>query len=303
VGVVFPAFRIVDPGAPAGASAWTGLGGCGGFRSITDLIVVLMLIQGKLVSGLNPLRLSVIIESMKEWALRLVMVMVMAGFCQEVWAVSQSSNFRIDEDFIGGGGLIESNSANFRSAESIGDTAVGETGSTSFQTHDGYTTTNDPALSVTVPFTSIDFGELSLATAKTATSNFSVKNYTSFGYIVQLSGGSPKTGNDPLEPINPAGASQTGTEQYGINLVANTSPVAQGADPVQQPDATFGFGVAAAGYDTPNMYKFVEGDTIARATRSSGQTDYTISYIVNASTTTAGGTYTGTHQLIVIGTY
>ena len=43
-----------------------------------------------------------------------------------------------------------------------------------------------------------------------------------------------------------------------INLVANTSPVTLGADPVQDPDSTFSFGLVSADYSSPNLYKYVK---------------------------------------------
>jgi hypothetical protein len=97
--------------------------------------------------------------------------------------------------------------------------------------------------------------------------------------------------------MSSAATSQVGVEQYGINLVANTLPTSFGANPIS------GFGVAASGYNTLNNYKYVSGDMIASAPKSSAQTNFTISYIVNASTTTAGGTYTGSQTLVCTGTY
>jgi hypothetical protein len=98
-------------------------------------------------------------------------------------------------------------------------------------------------------------------------------------------------------------ASSVGTEQFGINLRANTSPATFGADPVQVPDNTFSFGTVAAGYNTPNQYKYVKGDTIASSSRSSGETDYTISYIMNIGNLTPGGTYNMAHVLVATSTF
>jgi hypothetical protein len=99
------------------------------------------------------------------------------------------------------------------------------------------------------------------------------------------------------------GSSAPGTEQYGINVVANTAPASFGADPAQDPDPTFSFGEAAANYDTANSYRYNSGETIARAIKNSGKTDYTISHIANISSTTPGGSYSGAHTLICTGTY
>ncbi len=45
------------------------------------------------------------------------------------------------------------------------------------------------------------------------------------------------------------------------------------------------------------------GDIIASAPKTSARTDFTLSYIVNASNATAGGTYSGRMTLVCTGTY
>jgi hypothetical protein len=91
-----------------------------------------------------------------------------------------------------------------------------------------------------------------------------------------------------------------GIEQFGINLVANTLPISFGANP---DNGQFGFGSVASGYNTPNNFRYVNGETIASASKDSGITNYTISYIVNVAPLTAGGTYTANQALVVTGTY
>jgi hypothetical protein len=92
---------------------------------------------------------------------------------------SQSSNYKIDESFIGGGGRIDEASANFHAAESIGDVGVGNSASTNFQINTGYTTTNDPSLSFVINNNgAVNFGALSAGLTNTATGSFSVYNTT-----------------------------------------------------------------------------------------------------------------------------
>jgi hypothetical protein len=98
-------------------------------------------------------------------------------------------------------------------------------------------------------------------------------------------------------------ASVVGTEQFGINLKANTSPISFGSEASQAPDSSFAFGAATSGYNTANNFRYVAGEQIAGAARSSGETDYTISYIVNTSTTTPAGQYIGRQSLVAVGTY
>lgn len=222
-----------------------------------------------------------------------------------VAAQGSSNNFRIDESFIGPGGSLESSSDNFSTApggQSVGNTGGGESESGSFRTQAGSQTTNDPSLTCEVTSSSLDFGAFSTSVTSTATATFSVLNYTAYGYSVQIVGDPPSTGSHTLNAMSSNGSASPGTEQFGINLVDNATPDI-GANPVQVPDNTFSFGEAAANYDTADSFRYVDGESIAKSDESSGQTDYTISYIVDTSNNTPGGTYSGSQSIVCIGTY
>jgi len=225
----------------------------------------------------------------------------MLGFVSAAYGDSlKSAHYQIDESFVGGSGLVQSSSANYKEGESIGDTGIGNSASANYQTNSGYTTTNDPALSFAVNTASANFGSFSPSAAATTTSTFQVSNYTSYGYVVQIVGNPPSNGNHTLSAMTTTGPSQAGVEQFGINLVANTSPVSFGANPVQ---GIAGAGTAAANYNTSNSYRYVSGETVATAPKSSGVTTYTISYLVNVSSLTPGGQYTSSQVLVCTGTY
>lgn len=217
------------------------------------------------------------------------------------YAIS-SNNYKIEEDFLGGGGHTQSSSASFQAEDTLGATAAGEAVGALFKAFSGATTTSDPSLSFIVETSNVNLGALSTSLARTGTATFSTLNYTSYGYNVQTIGNPPDNGSHTLTAMA-GGVSQTNTEQFGINLVANTSPATLGADPLQLPDSATSFGVAAPGYSTANNYKYASGDTIASAPKSSGKTTYTISYIANISNNTPGGSYSGKQTLICIGTY
>ena len=151
----------------------------------------------------------------------------------------QSPNYKFDESVLGGGGLVQSNSANYQAGETIGETVAGNSASTNFQFSASNKTTPDPALSFSVNNTSASFGNFSPSTAATATSSFSVSNYTSYGYAVQILGAPPMNGSYTLTAMAATGSSQAGTEQFGMNLVANTLPTSLGANPDH---GQFGFG-------------------------------------------------------------
>lgn len=212
----------------------------------------------------------------------------------------QSNSYRFEESTVGGGGLIQSNSANFQSGVSLGDTAIGNSASENFQMESGSRTTNDPTLSFSVNSGAANFGDFSPSVPATTTSTFSVSNYTSYGYVVQITGDTPTNGSHVLPAMTTSGPSQAGVEQFGINLVANTEPTSVGANPQH---GLFASGDPAPNYGTANSYRYVSGETIALASKSSGVTNYTISYLANVGSLTPGGQYKANQVIICTGTY
>jgi hypothetical protein len=212
----------------------------------------------------------------------------------------QSSSYRFEESTLGGGGLNRSSSSSYQGSSSVGDVGNGAAASANYQVQQGSQTTNDPALSFSIGSSSANFGVFSPATAATTTSSFSISNYTSYGYVVQILGTPPTNGAHTLTPITTNDTSHVGTEQFGINLVANTLPVSVGANPDH---GQFGFGTASSNYGTSNNYRYVSGETIASSPKSSGVTTYTISYLANVGSLTPGGTYTSNQTLVVTGTF
>lgn len=214
-----------------------------------------------------------------------------------------SGTYGVSEAFFGTGGELNACSTTYCSKQAAGELTIGATGSTTYKAQAGFNTDRTPSLTFVVPAQNINLGVLSPGTTKTTTATFSVYSYLSSGYVVQTVGNGPTNSGHQLTPLASPTASNSGAEQFGINLVANTSPVSFGANPGQIPDATFGFGVAATGYNTANQYKYVNGDTIAQSLSSSGETDYTMSYIFNATALTPGGTYTMNQVLVATATF
>lgn len=226
--------------------------------------------------------------------------LIIYGFWQQPAQAQQSANFRFIESSIGGSGFQGSESANFQSSGASGLIGLGNSASTNVQVNAGHVTTSDPTLTFSVNSSAVNFGTFSAAVAATATATFEVINYTSYGYVVQILGEVPKYGSHEIDAMASTGPSQVGVEQFGLNLVANTSPISFGANPDQ---GQFGFGVAASNYNTVNNFRFVSGETIASAPKSSGNTIYTISYIVNVASLTPGGQYSGNQTILCVGTY
>lgn len=157
--------------------------------------------------------------------------------------------------------------------------------------------TND-AMAFVVNTSSVSMNpNLSISSTAKGTATFDVTvGCTDLGYVVTIIGTAPTNGTYTLNNLTAPSASSPGTEQYGINLVANTSP-SVGADP------SGGSGAAASGYNTPDLFKYVAGNTIATTATYSAQTTYTVSFIANAAATTPASIYNTTHTLICTATF
>lgn len=245
---------------------------------------------------------------MKSRVLRLGVVAALMLLAVPAIAHAQytSPSYEIDEIFIGGGGELDACGTAYCADQILGGTAVGDTASDNFQAQGGFGTPGEPTLEMSVTNNNIDLGVLNESSTAAASANFSVSNYLSNGYVVRIYGDPPTNHTGPgthaLTALNSPSLSQPGTEQFGINLVANSTP-GIGADPSQSPDGTFSFGQAYAGYDTPDYFKYVDEDVIAESNRSTGFTDYTISIIANITTSTPGGQYITTLVVQAIATF
>jgi hypothetical protein len=176
-------------------------------------------------------------------------------------------------------------------------------GTSGYQANSGFNSDRIESLEFQVNTGSVDLGTVTTSNTGTGTATFSVKSYLANGYQVVTASPPPKYGTYTLSGMPSQAASSPGTEQFGINLKANTSPTTFGAEPAQVPDATFSYGDAAPGYNRPDVYKYVNGDVIASSLKSSGETDYTISYIMNIGNLTPGGTYNMAHVLVAPSTF
>lgn len=228
-------------------------------------------------------------------------IVLLAG--AKVYAQSTSTGYSINEYNFGIGAENDLNSASYKAQGSAGALGVGDTSSSNYLAQTGSLTPREEFLEMVVNVATINLGTLTTSSASTGTGTFYIRAYTSSGYYVQTISPTPTNGSKALAAMASAAASSPGTEQFGINLVANTSPATFGANPAPAPDGTFGYGAAATGYSTTNQFKYNIGDTIATAPKGIGRTDFTISYIANISPISAGGDYTAQHILVVVATY
>ena len=232
---------------------------------------------------------------------------VLIAAVNPIWHVfaqtPSSGNFELGEYFIGPAGTTDSNSSNFNVQGNLGDIGAGESSSSNYNLLAGFTTDSEPTLLFVVNGGEVDLGVLSTSSTGTGTATFSVGAYNADGVVVQTLSDPPTNGPATLDPMTATAASSQGTEQFGMNLVANTDPEAFGANPIQVPDASFSFATVAAGYNTANQYRYNVGEIIAESTQSSGQTDFTISYIANIAPLTEGGVFEMDHILVATATY
>lgn len=117
-----------------------------------------------------------------------------------------SSSYGVDEVFMGAGGANDMSSATYRGRASLGDTAVGNSASGSYQAYSGFTTNADPYIEMDVTTSSTDLGYLSTTATSSATTTFTVRTYLASGYNVV-------NGSDP--PTNTSGGAAISTPAWG----------------------------------------------------------------------------------------
>lgn len=217
-------------------------------------------------------------------------------------AQTQSSNYQLNEVFFGSGGELHACGTAYCAKQGAGDLAVGNTKSTNYQAQGGFNTDRTPYIQMSVSNTNVNLGTLTATTTKTTTATFTVKAYLSHGYTVVNASDPPTNNAYQLTTLTVPTASSIGTEQFGINLRDNTNPDV-GADPAHIPNNTFSYGQVAGAYSTPDLFKYVKGETVALSTASTSDTTFTVSYLFNISRVTPGGTYTFHHVLVATGTY
>lgn len=233
----------------------------------------------------------------------LLAVLICGGIGTTALAItSSSSHYKVTETQFTSGTTVQSCSGSYCAKVSVGDAAVGSATSPSNTVEFGSITSSDPLLEVIVTAGVSNLGVLTTQTTATKTTSIKIRNYLSGGYVLQIVGDPPKYNGHYLDTSSTPVQSVPGTEQFGINVVANTNPIV-GTDPVQVPSGKTSYGVANDNYSSPNLFMFHSGDDVAHSTKSSGETDYTVSMIVNISSGTPAGHYSGDFSAVVIPVY
>ena len=240
--------------------------------------------------------------------LALVLLVPATAFANQTGQTA-SPHYQLDEVFIGSGGELHActSGGNYCAKESAGETAVGKTCGTAVCAQAGFNTDRTPYIEMDVANTAVNVGTLSTSGPKwNSQATFTVKAYLAHGYSVVNASPPPTNGSYTMHTDTSPTASSVGTEQFGMNVVANTSPASTGADPQYTPDATFSFGLPGAEYGTANQYMYSNQaglNQVAYSNSSSSNTTFTITYVFNISPVTPGGVYTMQHVLVATATY
>ncbi len=157
----------------------------------------------------------------------------------------------------------------------------------------------------------ISFNQLFSPTAAAiASSQLAASTNSLSGYVITVNGATMTSGSATIPALTSATVPAIGNSQFGMNLEVNTTAVSTPAVGIAITPAANGTtlkGQAVAGYNTPDTFKFLTGDTIANsANGGAGPTNsqiYTASYIVNVSGGQLAGTYTTTLTYICTSTF
>jgi hypothetical protein len=143
-----------------------------------------------------------------------------------------------------------------------------------------------------------DLGNLSPTETLYASSQMGIGTNASSGFAVAAYGPPLSAGTHEIDPLPTPSPSKPGTNQFGLNLVANTSPEI-GADP----DGPFLNAVTMNQYGEPNKFMYKNGDRLAYAPNVSLVRRFTTSYIVNISPNLPAGIYATTLTYICTGLF
>lgn len=143
-----------------------------------------------------------------------------------------------------------------------------------------------------------DMGDLSPSATLTAHSQMAVGTNASGGFAITANGTPMAAGTNVIDSPAVPTPSLPGTNEFGINLVANSTP-----DIGSDPSGIWANAIAAPGYDQPNYFKYVPGDVVAYSPDVSLMKKFTVSYILNSSKDLRAGVYTTTIDYLASGRF
>ena len=230
-------------------------------------------------------------------------LLITQGFFAFVAADSSSSaHYQVQNAQFGAGGSSYSCSTSLCSQSAIGDITAGNASSKNYKMSFEPDPYSIPEMEVITIGGTQNLGYLDTNHTSTASDIVKVLDYSGSGYALQITGTPPGQGTHELDALTSPSSAHAGAEQFGINLVANTDP-AVGASPVQVTSDANDYGQPTANYDSPNLFNYNNGDYVATDKGGDGETDYTISMIIDISNTTPLGHYSAAFNTVVVPAY
>jgi hypothetical protein len=215
---------------------------------------------------------------------------------------SSSTNYKVQNVQFGAGGSSSSCSTTYCAQSAIGDITAGTTSSKNYKMSFEHNPDDAPALEVITLGEAQNLGYLDVNHTSTAADIVKVLNYSGSGYSLEMTGAPPGQGTHNLDSLTTPTSAHTGAEQFGVNLVANNDP-SVGSSPVEVATSTKNYGIPTDNYDTPNLFAYNNGDYVASSSGGDGETDYTISMIIDISNTTPLGHYSASFNTVVVPSY
>ena len=134
----------------------------------------------------------------------------------------------------------------------------------------------------------VNFGNLNKSSTSSVTTQMLTASNAGNGFVINVFGTTMVSGTNAITALPIPDVSRPGTSQFGMNLVANTTP-SVGLNPQGTGNAS-----PSPGYDNPNFYKFNSGDIVASVATSDEYKEFTSSYIVNIPNGQPVGVYVAT---------
>lgn len=143
-----------------------------------------------------------------------------------------------------------------------------------------------------------DLGDLTSDTTLLTQSQMAVGTNATAGFAITANGTALSAGTSVIGGLAAPTESRQGSNQFGLNLVANDNPSVG-----NNPEGPWTNAVPTSDYNTPNLYKYVPGDVIAYSPNVSLMKKFTVSYVVNSSSSLRAGVYSTTITYIASGRF
>lgn len=208
-----------------------------------------------------------------------------------------SDNYQMVESQFGNASSGESCSIEYCARVSIGDDGRA---SSATSPEFGEVEYSEPMLEMIVEPGASSLGNLSTERTGLKVMKIKIRNFETDGYMLQIVGNSPKYKNHNLKTVPGLIEPRPGTEQFGINAVANTIPEDIGENPKFQPSGDDATSLVWPGYNHANVFKYVSGDTIAASQENTGGAEFVITMMVNISNSTPAGLYSGDFAAVIL---